>query len=364
MMINGKIIDAALKPLFKGAAQTEDLYSEVKHDVQEAATDLLEDGKASSEQAAVKKAIADFGDLKEVIALVSGTQAAAPQTVVTADVLHEFEVDTVETIALSANFGTVKVINSTDEKLHVAQYQKPVMASYALQMRHDGKRLQLNVPTPSWLSFVTPFRHPHSQVVLAIPAGFQGTLQITGGSSSIYVQDVLAQMDVQVDLKSGSMWIQDSQVTNCKARLTSGTLKVNGLTAAHFLAEAKSGSVKLSEVSAAFDIRVHSGTINGDSLRGSGRFSAHSGMVKIAWDQLDGDSQFKAKSGSVKVWLPRTTDFAFDLQTRSGAAKVQHPAHYDLQVQGAAVGRTAAATLPMPKIIGRTHSGMISLKAS
>lgn len=364
-MINDDLITTELDKIFAGYPKTDDLldfYNEVKADVRESAQDLLDNEEAATPEDAVHAAITGLGDLSEPLNLVSETSdQAITETYQTGAVVEQaFATGQIQHISLTAADSRIRLLTSSDGQVHVRQYQQPKLVSSQLQIHQLHNTLQLDAPAPSWLHYLIPFRHPTSQIELALPLNFPGDLELQLKSGALTMTDLHTDADCILSLTSGTVTITQAHLHSLNVRLTSGSFKSDRLTTAQLTVKATSGIVRLNNTTADFDINAHSGSIKGGNLTGHGYFSAHSGSIKLDWLTVDGDLDLDAHSGTIKTRQPQRDSFKFNLQSHSGTVKIDRSATFDVQVQGAAIGQTAAN--PAYTLTGTAHSGTIKLQ--
>ncbi|WP_035451904.1 DUF4097 family beta strand repeat-containing protein [Agrilactobacillus composti] len=369
-MINGIIIDDALQRLFSGyprTAEIMDFYQEVKNDVSEHAEDLLIAGTAKTPEAAVKAAVASLGDLNEVLQLISRgkTQPTPSESGVNAAnntqpaFTQSFDIAAVQNLDLAIGFGTVNFQQSPDNALHIRQDQKPELAAYRLALVQDGPTLHLKVANVSWLHYLTPFGHPHSTVTIALPKAFAGDISGQVSAGLLNFTNFQTKANFNLTIKASNTKVDQVQANNMNILLSAGNFKADGLITATLTVHTKASNIRLIGVQGQMDIAAHSGTIKAQDLSGFGSFSAHSGTIKAAWTKVNGDLHFSAHSGTVNVQTPADADFKFSLQARSGAVKLKRPAHYDLQVTGAAMGTTTNGNEPIYQLTATANSGTV-----
>ncbi len=363
-MINEALITAALNPIFAGYPKTDDLidlYDEVKTDVREHAQDLLDNHDAASAQEAVNIAVKELGNLAEPLRLITAAPEseiiATPNSQATVD--QTFSPQAIHQIFLDADYGNVRITPSSDQHIHIRQFQRPKTDSGQLQIALVQDSIRLTVPAPSWLQYMIPFRHPTSLVEINLPSDFTGTLDVALKSGSLVARDLDNHTDVKLNLRSGSANLSRSSFATLNVRLTSGSIKTDQVSADQFTVDNHSGSIKMSNTTAQFDILAHSGSVKGTTLTGAGRFMAHSGSIKLHWTQMTGDIDLEAHSGSIKSELPLDEPFKFNLQAKSGTIKVNRQAIFDVQVIGAAIGKTDPSA--QYEVKGRAHSGTIKI---
>lgn len=364
-MINDNLITTELDQIFAGYPKTDDLldfYNEVKADVQESAQDLLDNGEAATPEAAVHAAVTGLGDLSEPLQLVSETSdQAITETYQTGAVVDQtFAANQIQHIILTVEDSRVRFIPSADNQIHLRQYQQPKLASSQLQIHQLQDTLQATASAPSWLHYLIPFRHPTSQIELALPLDFSGSIELRLKSGALTMTDLQVNADCTLSLTSGTVTITQANLHSLNTQLTSGSFKADHLTADQLKVNATSGVIRLNNTTANFNINAHSGSIKGSSLTGHGSFSAHSGSIKLDWLTVDGDLKLDAHSGTIKTQQPQQDQFKFNLQSNSGTVKVDRSANFDVQVQGAAIGQAGAD--PSYTLTGTAHSGTIKLQ--
>ncbi|MFC6253110.1 DUF4097 family beta strand repeat-containing protein [Secundilactobacillus hailunensis] len=361
-MINDELIAAALDPIFKGYVQNDDVqdfYNEVTADVKESAQFLLDTKQVMRPKQAVDRAVKSLGDLTEPLLLISSPVASASTATASATVAQSWPDTEVGHIVLRADETQVRLVASADAQIHVHQFQQSKLAASKLQLKQSEDTLYLAAPSPRWFQYLIPFRHPKSVVEIALPAQFDGTLDVDLKSGSLSATDLTNQLRATLTLRSGGITMQHVQFKTLSAQLTSGSFKVNHLVCETLSLNAHSGAVHLANVETVFDISAHSGLVKGSMLAGAGQFDVHSGSLTLNWQRIDGDIAVVNQSGTVKLQAPTADSFKFDLQAQSGTVKVTRNATYSLQVQGAALGQVGEA--PQYSVTVKNHSGTIRL---
>lgn len=249
------------------------------------------------------------------------------------------QLDGIQQIVFDCTNADLNVSVTDDKKMSLKQYapekyQKEMLFSVS----KNGKELKVTQNYKNFFNFGFFFGNSYTRIDITLPQEYADVLTLKSVSGDVSV--------------SGNL-----KLTNLKVQQTSGSFDTNGsISTEQFTCSSVSGDVKLLALQCKeYDISSTSGSINAETIEGSGsarslsgnvKFStvtgekfdysstsgevevgtlvgygyAHSvsGDVRIESCDLQGDIELSSTSGSVSVRIPENTSIDADLNTTSG----------------------------------------------
>lgn len=202
--------------------------------------------------------------------------------------------------------------------------------------------------------------HLNTKVEILVPSTYTQTLNADTKDGRIRVQDLKnEQLNLNVISHSGSTRAEAVKVSQLNMEAFSGSIHGENIQATKLASLSHSGSVSFDSVNGLMNLKSNSGSIRVTHGNGSGNFRTHSGSVKLNFDHLNGDVAASTHSGAVKLTLPNSEIFNFELETKSGRAKVDGNVVFEHSGNSYQTGHVGDR--PQYKVTGNTNSGSAKL---
>jgi DUF4097 and DUF4098 domain-containing protein YvlB len=175
-----------------------------------------------------------------------------------------------------------------------------------------------------------------SRVEVYIPASFSRTVAVKTASGSIRSDDALNFSVINLESASGSITANDIKSDTAVVKTTSGSIKVQGITANDIQFSSSSGSIRCGVASGNTAIHTTSGSVDFERVNGdviadsiSGRIDLQmvsgalkvktaSGGIHCAVAESAGNIALSAASGGVTLDVPQSQGFLFSAKMTSG----------------------------------------------
>ncbi len=146
----------------------------------------------------------------------------------------------------------------------------------------------------------------HSRLVVRLPDGFSGDLQIDGDNGPVRISGFSALTAVEIEVDNGSLKLEEVACDRLRTKSENGSVRLQSVKAAQADLESENGSVRL------FDC-VFSQTL-----------SVRSDNGPVKFERLDGpDLSFDSDNGSVKgSILGREADYQIVSDTKNGSSNL------------------------------------------
>ena len=325
-----EIIEQALAPVFAGVKRTDevnDFYDEVRADLAEAAQDKMATNAMLSQEAAVKAALTEMGDLHEAVKMMADdeTLTPAPQiepiTGKPGNVELTVEAAGLRKVKIDGHYTDVRLTMSETAEFTVKTMQRGYFNGEVAFKTTDGQ-LKITMPEPKKWSFVVPFAHPHQTIELGVPAEFAGELTVETKAGNVWIENLVTPaLTLVLEAKTGNVRIADAEMHLTRVKMKAGNLHMDNVTT-EFETDVKSGNTKVVDA------------------KGFGQLAGQSGNLRVDWDELQGDVHLRLRSGNIKNVLPQTASFKFDAQSESGVVKVKRDGEFDVKTMSYVKGET------------------------
>ena len=270
---------------------------------------------------------------------------------------QRFAMAGIDDLSISYRSARVKVLPTVggDDEIIIREYMNHNNTTYQATTAQAGTTLTIE---QGKVPFLIPLR-VHVQIL--VPTKYLGNLQLASASGTVLMAGLTRLNVVNLRVTSGSCKLDTVTAQALSTEVVSGSLVMSSVHVTdQFGMLVKSGRLKLAKVQAGqFTVNVTSGSIQGNELVGGGSWTAKSGSMKLAFERLTGDLNLSDKSGSIKFGLPRDASYRYELEARGGrviAPANSQPEHIADGYQTGQVGTTAKYTVK-----GRTTSGSIRL---
>lgn len=270
--------------------------------------------------------------------------------------MSEFDVDDVRNLDISYVNASLKLLPTSADKIVIREYMSRKNPEYQVKTDLVGNTLKIiQGKVPHFLPLKI-------KVQVLVPKSFAGNLRVINQSGSLQVQDLKHLNDAQIEVHSGTIYLDSLKLKQLLLSTTSGKITLEDLTVKENLdLESKSSVINLSDVACPnFKYVVKSGTIRGFDLSGAGKLSAKSGTIKVNFQELTGDVTCDSNSGRIKLQMPEADSYNFDLEAQSGTVKMAVPANYKHDVLSLKEGTVGNA--PQYNLKVRAKSGTIKVE--
>lgn len=357
-------VDAKLAELFEKYPDTtelQDFRGELRSDILESVQEKVAEGAGL--KTALSTVFAEFGDLASAIKEISHVE-------------NNFAADDrPEKFGL---FKRVKLVNSTQadlnavteiqfdlkdliiniqpgnsEFLEIDEYMTRQKPEYFVKQTRQGGRVIITSGNRPLLGSL------HQRLEVRLPLGYVETLTVALKSGLINIDNIQQSLKLNIVSTSGITKLNNVDVREITGKTSSGSWKASHVSTQLFQAQIKSGTVKLEDVSAQFQMDTTSGTVKGTRLHGSGEFAVKSGTTRLEFAELIGDLNLSGNSGTMRVNMPLSQEFMFDLQAKSGTVVVKREAEYQYDVQALKIGQTTVDA--KYKISAKVKSGTVRI---
>lgn len=201
-------------------------------------------------------------------------------------------------ISVSYEMDNIQVFMSDTDSLVLEEYSNSKSkSSFAKIVQTDKDVTIKSGKRKKWLALLSQNNH----AVVYLPQNYHGELEIETNSGSIKLKEAL-------------------ELSKLKTKQTSGSLKIEQLTAKEVIAETGSGSIKGQDIEVNnFKGISGSGSIKLDKVIGNADVKTNSGSIKTSFIEVDQRIEASTNSGSVKLELPKNLNFDFIGETSSGS---------------------------------------------
>lgn len=141
---------------------------------------------------------------------------------------------------------------------------------------------------------------------IQVPKKLYEELQVDIASGSVSIQDFQGKI-VGLEAKSGRLELKNIEASRAELRVASGEVEVSSLKSDELIAEGQSGS---------FDM---------ENISGALRLNLSSGSADLRFAELTKDVDIDVSSGEVTLYAPKSSSFEFDGRAASGDINVDFP---------------------------------------
>lgn len=267
----------------------------------------------------------------------------------------EFDLDSFEKIDVNYVDASLKLFPTDGQKVIVREYMSRSNPDYQLQTSLNDETLTI---TQGAIPHFLPLR---VKVQILIPNDFHGQLRITNRSGNLQATNLKNLDEVLINVRSGMIYLNDLTLNRLLVSSNSGKITLDTLKIERELnVKSRSSVLSLDDVtSLEYDLEARSGTIKATNLNGSGKIFAKSGTIKADFGAVNGDLMVENDSGTVKLTMPTTDSYDFDLEAKSGTVKINPSATYRHDILSLKEGRVGDD--PSYKLTVRAKSGTIKV---
>ncbi|QBO36538.1 hypothetical protein EQG49_08650 [Periweissella cryptocerci] len=357
-------VDAKLAELFEkypNTAEMQDFRGELRSDILESVQEKVEGGAGL--KTALNAALADFGDLDSTIKEISNVEAnfAADERPEKVGLFSrvklvnstQTDLNAVTEIQFDLKDLIINVQPGNSDLLEIDEYMTKQKPEYFIKQVRQGGRLIITSGNKPLLGNL------HQRLEVRLPLTYVETLTIDLKSGLINIDNIQQSVKLNIVSTSGITKLNNVDVREITGKTSSGSWKASHVSTQLLQAQVKSGTMKLDDVTAQFQMDTTSGSIKGTNLHGAGDITVKSGTTRLDFDELIGDLNLNGNSGTIRVNTPMNQDFLFDLQAKSGTVAVKREAEYQYDVQALKVGQTAADA--KYKISAKVKSGTVRI---
>ncbi|MDV7695237.1 hypothetical protein A7K95_03780 [Pediococcus parvulus] len=265
-----------------------------------------------------------------------------------------FPIQDLTNIAINYKSASLTIKQTDGDQLIVNEYMSRNNDRYYLRSNVTDHELTIRQGDQPLLW------HLNIKVEILVPSTYTKTLNADTKDGRIRVQDLKnEQLNLNVVSHSGSTRAETVKVSQLNMEAFSGSIHGENIQATKLTSHSHSGSVSFDSVNSLMNLKSNSGSIRVTHGNGSGNFRTHSGSVKLNFDHLNGDVAANTHSGSVKLTLPNSETFNFELETKSGRAKVD--GNVVVEHSGNSYQTGHVGEHPQYKVTGNTNSGSAKL---
>ena len=280
-------------------------------------------------------------------------------------------IDSKTEIDLTAYDDNVHFLRSDSNELVIKEYYES--AGKKADIRQTGNRVFIQ--GEQLIHLLSFGGMGENRIEVYLPSDYAGNMEINLSSGTIKSDIDFSADKLSFKANSGNVNLRNLIAGNISIRVSSGSIYANELRGETMI-KANSGTIKLGSVYGAVDVDVTSGSVNIGNLQGranidassgsitvtnvvgSIRAKANSGTIKIGVSELAGDVNVTASSGSINIDLPKDSSFNFTADTSSGSIRTD----FDNNLSFNSRGNFASGTVgnnPVHSVKLDTKSGSV-----
>lgn len=298
---------------------------------------------------------------------------------------ESISLDSCSNINIDFSSEEIKVITVDDDDLKIIQESSKTLnddEKFTITKTGDTITVQKN----NIKKIINLFSNNGVQrIQVLLPTKYKRALNVTTSSGDINIASPLALSDINCSASSGEISASNTLQIDNKAifKLSSGDIKINGLSATDSSFNSSSGEIildgtilskkseikitsgdiKINELNSDYDIQASSGEIKVKSLlSGSGTIDSTSGDIDVTYKGISDYSNIKCSSGSVHANVDKSISFEFEGKCSSGDINSNFDLNYKNKKKNEA--STKIGTDPYKKLDINTTSGDINIKTN
>jgi DUF4097 and DUF4098 domain-containing protein YvlB len=235
-----------------------------------------------------------------------------------------------------------------------------------------------------------------ARVEIYLPPWFRANLRIGHSSGSLSGEaDLLNYKTIDLQVSSGSVFLNRLSAETLSIRVSSGNMDVQGMGGKSFISvssgrlqigeltggehqiksssgrtrigliegdtrfQVSSGGVAVEKILGKIEAQASSGSLSVEDFSGEGVFNISSGNIRLDIRELTGALRFEAASGTVEAYIPGGLSFNLDAVTRSGRVEVRDGPDEPFKVSGNSTVLRPFGPSPAQTIYVRTTSGNV-----
>jgi hypothetical protein len=222
----------------------------------------------------------------------------------------------INTISISYGSGKIIFMEGQEGRLSFKEYLNSGNEKYFARASASGGKLDIERGSRPL------FRHLRARLEVYLPPSFAGSYRIRLGSGSLEADTDINAETANINVSSGTLRLQKITAEKIRLRASSGSIHAAGLYGETDI-ELSSGSLFLDALTGGeHHVHLSSGSAKISGVSGKGNFSASSGNITLEAVELSGDLAFELSSGSLHLTLPKDAAFNLDAETSSGSVNV------------------------------------------
>lgn len=228
--------------------------------------------------------------------------------------VQEHALENIDRLDIDVSSSHVYVTSADIDHLRL-ELKKADDSRKTMHTQEQGDELQISVQGPKfqilpldWLTQLISGKMPQTEeLYVTIPDDFDQAIRLDSSSGTINMAGLQGLSELDIDVSSGSVVIEEIMTEKFRYDGSSGRLTVQGLNAHESEIAISSGKVILNDIS---------GEIQGESSSGS---------VEINVASLEESIEWQASSGSITLRLPHEASFELSASTSSGSIDSDFP---------------------------------------
>lgn len=228
--------------------------------------------------------------------------------------VQEHALENIDRLDIDVSSSHVYVTSADIDHLRL-ELKKADDSRKTMHTQEQGDELQISVQGPKfqilpldWLTQLISGKMPQTEeLYVTIPDDFDQAIRLDSSSGTINMAGLQGLSELDIDVSSGSVMIEEIMTEKFRYDGSSGRLTVQGLNAHESEIAISSGKVILNDIS---------GEIQGESSSGS---------VEINVASLEESIEWQASSGSITLRLPHEASFELSASTSSGSIDSDFP---------------------------------------
>ncbi|MDQ0340677.1 lia operon protein LiaG [Caldalkalibacillus uzonensis] len=257
---------------------------------------------------------------------------------------HILPIEDVKRIDINVQSAAVYISTAETDQIGL-ELKKREGSQSTIETIQQGERLIVKVNQSSFnflggiiALFSGQFKE---ELYVTLPHNYSESLYVKSSSGSLAISGLEKLQDLDVDISSGSVTIEDVSVESFRYDGSSGRLTVRDLQA---------------ELN---DIKISSGKVNLERIAGEIRGKSSSGSVTIDMVSLDAPVKWQGSSGTITLHLPETSSFELTASTSSGSVYSDFPLMVHAQSRRDLKGTVGNGDVPIEL---RVSSGKINIE--
>ena len=160
----------------------------------------------------------------------------------------------------------------------------------------------------------------NEKIEVYLPRNFNGDIRVNISSGTIRSDINMVADSLSFESTSGTIRLNKLTANNINVRASSGSIRIDEING-NATVRASSGTIKINRLVGIAEVETSSGTISVMDVRGGVAAKASSGSVKVGVIELLANISATTTSGTVTLELPRSSAFKFSADTNSGTIR-------------------------------------------
>jgi DUF4097 and DUF4098 domain-containing protein YvlB len=200
------------------------------------------------------------------------------------------------------------------------------------------------------------------RIEIYLPKNYKNNIGIALSSGTIHSENDLCDFnDFRINLSSGSLKINKITAKTIDIDISSGNMEFSELSAEDINTHSSSGRTIIDSLNGNSNISSSSGSISIEKFSGSGILHSSSGGINMGIVALNGDLDFRTSSGSVVITIPDEISFTLDAHISSGKVLVKSPENSEIINSNGTV-KAVVGINPILNILAQVSSGNFTIQ--